>query len=60
MNYSKDTKHPDLMFRNSQEAFEQAISEGRLSVDRKANNYAGNYMYMHDAFKNIKTRRYDV
>lgn len=55
-----------MTFRNSGEAFEQAIREGRLSADRLLSNYAGNYMYMHtdddghDAFKNIDTRRYDV
>ncbi len=55
-----------MTFKNSQEAFEQAITEGRLSVDRKADNYAGNYMYMgtddsgRDLFKNIDTRRYDA
>ncbi len=61
------TKEWKPMFRDSQEAFEQAITEGRLSVDPKAANYAGNYMYMHtdpatgsDRFKNIETRSYDV
>jgi hypothetical protein len=52
-------------FRDPEEAFEQAISEGRLSRDEKADNFAGNYMYMHttngeDCFKNIITRKYDV
>lgn len=54
-------------FRNTQEAFEQAIQEGRLSRDRSAANYAGNYMDTDtstkpwtDRFKNINTRQYDV
>lgn len=55
-----------MTFRNSQEAFEQAIKAGRLSVDSEADNYAGNFMYMgtdesgRDLFKNIETRCYDV
>ncbi len=55
-----------MTFKNSHEAFEHAIREGRLSTDKTQPNYAGNYMYMHtdpdghDAFKNIDTRRYDV
>lgn len=47
------------------DAFQQAINEGRLSRDRNAANYAGDYMYMgptvdgsHDAFKHIVTRQY--
>lgn len=46
-------------------AFDLAIASGRLSADPKADNYAGNYMYMGrnvggtaDAFKHILTRRY--
>ncbi len=56
-----------VTYRDSQQAFERAIREGRLSTDPNAANYAGLYMYMHtevadghDAFKNINTRRYDV
>lgn len=55
-----------MTFRDSQEAFEQAIKAGRLSVDREADNYAGLYMYMgtddsgRDLFKNVETRCYDV
>lgn len=50
-------------FRDSQQAFEQAIAEGILSTDPKQPNYAGNYMYMCtwdgvDEFKNIITRKY--
>jgi hypothetical protein len=53
-------------YRNSHEAFEQAIKEGRLSTIKSSANYAGSYMYMHtdsdgrDCFKNINTRKYDV
>jgi len=51
------------------DAFKKAIDNGRLSDNPKANNYAGNYMYMgpgcgrlagQDAFKNSMTRLYDV
>jgi hypothetical protein len=50
-------------FRDSQEAFEQAIREGRLSDDRTSPLYAGHYMYMGtwsevDTFKHILTRQY--
>lgn len=51
-------------FKDPQEAFEQAISEGRLSADQQAENYAGHYMYMGtwsgvDKFKHAVTRQYD-
>ncbi len=55
-----------MTFRNGQQAFEEAIQQGRLSVDPNAPSFAGNYMYMatedsgRDLFKNINTRRYDV
>jgi hypothetical protein len=55
-----------MTFRDSQQAFEDAIEAGRLSTDKALANYAGNYMYMHtdddgrDSFKNIETRFYDV
>ncbi len=55
-----------MTFRDSGEAFEQAIREGRLSASRGSANYAGSYMYMgtddagRDLFKNIETRLYDV
>lgn len=55
-----------MTFKDSQEAFEEAIQQGRLSESATAGNFAGNYMYMgtdesgHDLFKNIETRRYDV
>jgi len=52
-------------WKNPQEAFEQAIKEGRLSRDPKTENFAGLYMYMgptvdgkHDAFKHSLTRKY--
>jgi hypothetical protein len=58
-----------MQYRDSQEAFEQAIKEGRLSDDPKAANYAGLYMYMgttptapgerpRDLFKDINSREY--
>lgn len=45
-------------------AFDHAIETGRLSADKTADNFAGNYMYMgqnsagKDLFKNIITREY--
>lgn len=45
-------------------AFDYAISEGKLSKDVAADDFAGNYMYMGRdstrglAFKNIITRAY--
>ena len=51
--------------KNPRQAFEEAISIGRLSRDEKASNYAGKYMYMGpnkentlDTFKNTITREY--
>ncbi|KKK86710.1 hypothetical protein LCGC14_2760490 [marine sediment metagenome] len=35
-----------MTFRDSNQAFEDAIKAGRLSTDRAQANYAGNYMYM--------------
>ena len=55
-----------MTFKDSNQAIEQAISEGRLSADKAQANYAGSYMYMgtddsgKDLFKNIETRSYDV
>ena len=48
---------------DSDECFDKAIDCGKLSVDKNAPNYAGNYMYMGtrngtDLFKNIDTRKY--
>ena len=53
-----------MTFRNSVDAFNDAIAAGRLSADESAPNYAGHYMYMGtdaegiDLFKHINTRRY--
>ena len=52
-----------MEFRDAQEAFEQAIAEGRMSTDHESCQYAGDYMYMGtkygvDLFKNINTREY--
>ena len=53
--------------KEAQEAFDKAITQGRLSVNPEAKNYADKYMYMglsanrqYDSFKNIVTRQYDV
>lgn len=57
--------------KEAREAFDKAILQGRLTVNPKAKNYAGKYMYMgktpytcfkgqYDSFKNIATRQYDV
>ena len=54
----------DYTFRDSEQAFSAAIEAGVLSLDKKAQNFAGHFMYMHteadgrDAFKNIDSRRY--
>lgn len=52
---------------DAQACFEQAIKEGRLSINPKDKNFAGDYMYMgttamtdKDLFKNILTRKYDI
>lgn len=61
------SKRPE--FKEPQKAFEKAISEGRLSSDQTADNFAGHYMYMgtqlsnepgkhKDLFKHIMTREY--
>lgn len=49
----------------SEAAFENALAEGRLSHDRDAPNYVGDYMWMgwndstrRDAFKHRNTRKY--
>jgi ABC-type dipeptide/oligopeptide/nickel transport system permease subunit len=63
---SKQTGENTMTFRDSKEAFAQAIRDGRLSVYYESTNYAGAYMYMgtddsgRDLFKNIETRCYDV
>ena len=51
-------------FRDSQEAFQDAIRQGALEdTDNNNGKYAGDYMYMHsikntDYFKNINTRKH--
>jgi hypothetical protein len=71
---ARQRKEGTMTSKNSKEAFEQAIEDGRLSTDKSVPNYAGNYMYMgtetktgqgwrvrgRDLFKNIVTRLYDV
>ena len=52
-------------FKDSQEAFKDAISAKRLSDNQADRNFAGLYMYMgtwegKDHFKNIISRSYDV
>ena len=53
-------------YRDSQQAFTDAIKAGRLTETESDPNFAGKYMYMHtdangrDAFKNIMTRSYDI
>ena len=53
-----------MTFRNSADAFNDAIAAGRLSADESAPNYAGHYMYMGmdaegiDLFKHINTHTY--
>jgi hypothetical protein len=50
--------------RDSQTEFELAISQGRLSKDRTASNYVGDFMFMgysksgHATFKHYMTRQY--
>mgnify|MGYP001594870402 CR=1 FL=1 len=36
------------IFRPTDQAFDAAIAQGRLSTDAGAENYAGHYMYMGD------------
>ena len=50
-------------YRDSQQAFEDAIASGFLSDEKGSDRYAGKWMYMHtdeqgDAFKNINYRNY--
>jgi len=51
--------------KEAREAFERALSSGRLSHDTNAQNYVGDYMFMGprtggrgDAFKHSFTRQY--
>lgn len=53
----------DVTFRDTQEAFREAIESGRLSRDREKENFVGFYMYMGtwegmDHFKHSLTRKY--
>ncbi len=50
-------------FKDSQQAFREAIAQGRLTDHQPDSRYAGNYMYMgtwdgKDAFKHTDTRQY--
>ena len=52
-----------MTFKSADDAFDAAIKSGRLTTNRQAPNYAGNYMYMgtaggHDLFKSAVTREY--
>jgi hypothetical protein len=57
-------KPENMTFRDSREAFEDAIALGVLSDDPTSTRYAGKFMYMGthpesgDAFKNIDRRNY--
>lgn len=53
-----------MEFKDSDVAFNEAIQSGRLSADKNASNYAGDYMYMgpsvdgkYDSFKHVTTRQ---
>ena len=59
----------NIKFRNSKEAFDEAIQHGYLTkIDYDDGKYADDFMYMHtditelnietDYFKNIHTRKY--
>ena len=55
----------EMDYRNSGDAFDDAIKAGALNTNQSHPHYAGNYMYMHscrgtDYFKNTMTREYDV
>jgi hypothetical protein len=52
-----------MTIKDAQQAFAQAINEGRLSTDPAAPTWAGYYMYMgtsqgQDLFKHSLTREY--
>ena len=54
---------PEPTFKDSDQAFQDAIDAGRLSANEADAHYAGNYMYMGtwdgvDSFKHIDTRQY--
>ena len=53
----------EITFRDSDEAFQDAIDAGVLSLDPCSHRYVGDYMYMHtlgpvDSFKHRDTRKY--
>ena len=53
----------DIIFKNSQECFLNALELGLMSLHPNADNSPGNYMYMGtwsglDHFKSIDTRKY--
>jgi hypothetical protein len=53
----------EMTFKDSAQAFDEAIAAGRLSDKPATSNYAGHYMYMGtengiDLFKHIDTRQY--
>lgn len=53
----------EIIFKETQQAFEDAINKGFFSEDPAQPNYAGHYMYMGsrkdvDLFKNTQTRKY--
>ena len=55
--------HSPVTFKPADQAFDQAIAQGRLSADQNSHVYAGNYMYMGtsanvDQFKRIDNREY--
>ena len=58
------SKHPQAPeFKDPNTAFNDAIKNGLLSINKSDNNFAGDYMYMEtrngvDYFKNIITRKY--
>jgi len=53
-----------MTFKNTQEVFEQALQEGRLTRDKAKSNFVARFMYMgtdesgKDLFKNILYRYY--
>ena len=52
-----------MTFKDSAQAFDEAIAANRLSTNQAASHYAGHYMYMGtengiDLFKHIDTRQY--
>lgn len=62
-NLFADAPKPAIKEKTTKEAFEQAIKDGRLSLDKSALNYVGHYMYMGpgkggDSFKHVMTREY--